>query len=95
MSHPVLKIRNELLERIHAHGVETYPHECCGALLGRDGDAGREVIDLLPLANRRHDSPRNRFELTSDDVRLAEKTAGAPGVEVVTGAALAVLLPAC
>ena len=83
MSHPVLKIRNQLLERIHAHGVETYPHECCGALLGRDGDAAREVIDLLPLANRRHDSPRNRFELTSDDVRLAEKTAGERQMELI------------
>src|ERR1700685_1250620 len=64
-----------MYKRIHAHGVETYPHECCGALLGRDGDASREVEDLLPLANRRDDSPRNRFEVTPDDVRLAEKTA--------------------
>jgi proteasome lid subunit RPN8/RPN11 len=32
-------------------------------------------MDLLPLANRRDDSPRNRFELTPDDVRLAERTA--------------------
>jgi proteasome lid subunit RPN8/RPN11 len=70
-----LKISQELVGRIHAHGVETYPHECCGALLGRDEDSGREVLDLLPLANRRDDSPRNRFEVTPDDVRLAEKTA--------------------
>jgi len=70
-----LKISQDLINRIHAHGVETYPHECCGALLGRDEDAGREVLDLLPLANRRDDSPRNRFEVTPDDVLLAEKTA--------------------
>ena len=70
-----LKIRETLLQKIHAHGVQTYPHECCGALLGSDGEGSREIIDLLPLANRRDDSPRNRFELTPDDVRLAEKTA--------------------
>ena len=63
--------------------METYPHECCGALLGRDGDAGREVIDLLPLANRRDDSPRNRFEVTPDDVRLAEKTAREKQIELI------------
>ena len=71
----MLKIGEDLVRRIRAHGVETYPHECCGALLGRDAELSREVVDLLPLANRRNDSPRNRFELAPDDVRLAENTA--------------------
>jgi proteasome lid subunit RPN8/RPN11 len=83
MSGPVLKIQTELLKQIHGHGVETYPHECCGALLGRDGENGREVVDLLPLANRRDDSPRNRFEVTPDDVRIAEKAAMAKHIELI------------
>lgn len=83
MSGPVLKIESQLLQRIHAHGVETYPHECCGALLGRDADSGREVTDLLPLANRRNDSPRNRFEVTPEDVQLAEKTARENHVDLI------------
>lgn len=83
MSDPVLKIYNQLLQRIHAHGVETYPHECCGALLGRDDDNGREIVDLLPLENRRNDSPRNRFEVTPDDVRLAEKTAREKKIDLI------------
>jgi proteasome lid subunit RPN8/RPN11 len=83
MSIAPLKIREDLLRQIHAHGVETYPHECCGALLGRDGDDSREVQDLLPLANRRDDSPRNRFEVTSEDVRLAEKTARGKQLELI------------
>jgi proteasome lid subunit RPN8/RPN11 len=83
MSIAPLRIREDLLRQIHAHGVETYPHECCGALLGRDGDNSREVLDLLPLANRRDDSPRNRFEVTSEDVRLAEKTARDKRLELI------------
>lgn len=83
MSGWVLKVGKELLQRIHAHGVETYPHECCGAILGRDRDASREVLDLLRLANRRNDSPRNRFEVTPDDVRLAEKTASEKKIELI------------
>ena len=83
MSTAPLKIREALLQKIHAHGVETYPHECCGALLGSDGEFSREVVDLLPLANRRDDSPRNRFELTPDDVRLAEKTAADKQLELI------------
>ena len=66
-----------------AEGVETYPHECCGALLGADGDGRREVLDLLPLKNRRDDSPRNRFEVTPDDVRLAENTAREKKCELI------------
>ena len=85
MSDFVLKLSEDLAGRIRAHGVETYPYECCGAILGRDGegDGAREVRDLMPLANRRDDSPRNRFEVTAEDVRLAEKTARGQKLELI------------
>ena len=83
MSDFLLKISEELAGKIRAHGVETYPHECCGAILGRQSDGAREVLGLLALANRRDDSPRNRFEVTSDDVRLAEKTARGRQLELI------------
>ena len=83
MSVPLLKIREELANQIRAHGVETYPHECCGAILGRDVDGRREVLGLLALANRRDDSPRNRFEVTPGDVQLAEKTAAEKKLELI------------
>ena len=83
MSASRLSVREEMMRRIHAHGIQTYPHECCGALLGRDGDEKREVVELLPLANRRNDSPRNRFEVTADDVRLAEKAAREKQLELI------------
>jgi proteasome lid subunit RPN8/RPN11 len=92
-----LKMNQDLAERIRRHGVETFPHECCGALLGRDSVAGevagsleskrseslREVLDLFPLINRRDDSPRNRFAVTADDVRDAEKAARQRGLEII------------
>jgi len=89
-----LNISRELAERIGRHGAETFPHECCGALLGRDeardgkaGKAGetpwREVRELFPLVNRRDDSPRNRFAVTAEDVLEAEKAARKHGLDVV------------
>ena len=46
--------------------------------------ASRTVRDLMPvLQNRRDDSPRNRFEVTPDDVRLAEKTAAAKNLDLI------------
>ena len=83
-----LWISGHLAEKIRAHGAETYPHECCGALLGRDSeasstDAAREVLGLFPLVNRRDDSPRNRFSVTGQDVLEADKAAQAQGLEVI------------
>lgn len=83
MSGHVLKLRSDLAAKIQAHGMQTYPHECCGAILGRDANGFREVMALLPLANRRDDSPRNRFEVTPDDVQLAEKTARERKIELI------------
>lgn len=83
-----LTITTELAAKIRAHGAETYPHECCGALLGReellDGrNVAREILSLYPLVNRRDDSPRNRFSVTSEDVRHAERAARDQELEVV------------
>jgi len=86
-----LRLNDALAVRIRAHAAAEYPHECCGALLGREDEAGREVprevprevIDLLPLANRREDSRRNRFSLTADDVRAAERAARERGLDVL------------
>ncbi len=72
-----------LVNRIRAHGVESYPYECCGALLGTHGEARREVCDLYPLVNRRDDSPHNRFSITPDDFRVAERAARERGLELV------------
>jgi proteasome lid subunit RPN8/RPN11 len=82
MSEAAFTIGRELTEKIRQHGAETYPHECCGALLGRD-DTAREILGLFPLVNRRDDSPRNRFSVTADDVRDAEKAARQQGLDVV------------
>jgi proteasome lid subunit RPN8/RPN11 len=81
-----LKIRMsaELAEKIRQHGTETYPHECCGALLGKDQNGeGREIVAVLGLANQRDDSPRNRFSVAPRDVIDADKAAQANGLEVV------------
>ena len=83
MTMHVLRLSEVLAERIRANAEAAYPHECCGALLGTDGDDSREVIDLTPLANRRDDSPRNRFSITPEDVRAAEKAARERSLELL------------
>jgi proteasome lid subunit RPN8/RPN11 len=79
----ILKLSEELASRIRAHAADSYPYECCGALLGRDGGAVREVHDLIRLANRREDSPQNRYVIHPEDVRAAEGAARERGLELV------------
>jgi proteasome lid subunit RPN8/RPN11 len=79
----ILKLSTAFAAKIQAHGMETYPHESCGAILGREENGSRETHALLPLANRRDDSPRNRFEITAEDVQLAEKTAREKKLELI------------
>lgn len=79
----MLVLSSELANRIRAHGAESYPQECCGALLGSDGEARREVREVFPLVNRREDSPRNRFSITPEDFRAAEQAARTRGLEVI------------
>jgi proteasome lid subunit RPN8/RPN11 len=93
---PTLKMSTEIAQKIRQHGTETYPHECCGALLGRDATSAdgtasaggvqlplREILALFPLVNRREDSPHNRFAVTAEDVRGAEKAAREKKLDVV------------
>ena len=64
-----LTLSPALVEAIHAHGRETYPNECCGALIGRDG----VVTTTFALSNTTEEGPRRRFLVRPDDYRQAEK----------------------
>ena len=64
---------------IRRHGQETYPHECCGALVGRDD----RVADVVPLPNTTEEGPRRRFLVRPSDYREAERKAGELGGELL------------
>jgi proteasome lid subunit RPN8/RPN11 len=52
-----LWMSHDLAERIRHHGAETFPYECCGALLGRDSvvaNAFRQVVTHPKLKSFRH-----------------------------------------
>ena len=79
----MLRLSDELAQRIRSHGEASYPHECCGALLGRGVGAEREIVDLLPLENRNGNSPRKRFAISPEDFRRAEHIAHERSLDLV------------
>jgi proteasome lid subunit RPN8/RPN11 len=66
-------------QAIRAHGQETYPHECCGALLGRDDC----VTAIVALPNTTEEGPRRRFLVRPSDYREAERRASELGVALL------------
>ena len=79
-----LEITSNLLDRIHAHGEESYPEESAGFLLGRAEATSRLVTEILTLTNAREDSARhNRYLLTPQDMLRAERKAEKLGLDVI------------
>ena len=74
-----LQLSAGVVEAIRAHGVETYPHECCGALIGRDA----EVTSTVALPNITDEGPRRRFRVSDLDYLRVERAADAAGAELL------------
>jgi len=79
-----LEMGREELERVLRHGEETYPHECCGLLLGRAAeDGGRVVAEAYRMRNANTESPQNRFVFDPQEHFQAQRAARARGLEIV------------
>ncbi len=74
-----LHLTEEVELEIRRHGEATYPHECCGALVGR---AGR-VEATVALPNTTEEGPRRRFLVRPSDYRMAEGRASELGRELL------------
>src|SRR6478672_4235219 len=79
MSSQRLTITSEVDSAIRQHGQETYPHECCGALVGRDG----HVTAVVALPNTTDEGPRRRFLVRPSDYQLSERRATELGGELL------------
>jgi proteasome lid subunit RPN8/RPN11 len=59
-----LKIGKSQWAQLRRHGEETYPHECCGVLLGQIvDDSVKQVRGIVRCENQRSDSLHNRYEI--------------------------------
>ena len=69
---------------IRRHGEETFPYECCGALIARTSSGDGVIVEaVVPLANTTEEGPRRRFLVRPSDYRDAERRALELGGELV------------
>ena len=79
-----LKIQKTLFEQLRQHGEETYPHECCGVLVGEFDEAGgRTVRSVVKCGNTRTDSPQNRYHISPAELVRIQREAGLAGHDIV------------
>ncbi len=80
----MLKIRDFDYVAIRRHGEETYPHECCGVLLGSfEEDGARVVTSTMRCGNTRTDSAHNRYNIDPRELVRIQRVGRERGEDIV------------
>jgi proteasome lid subunit RPN8/RPN11 len=79
----MLKFSESDYAEIRRHGEDTYPHECCGILLGTADAEVRTVRASIRCGNTRTDSPENRYNIDPRELMRAQREAHARGLDII------------
>jgi proteasome lid subunit RPN8/RPN11 len=83
----MLRLQFPDYEAIRAHGEETYPHECCGVLLGKaetvDSAPVNTVVQTVRAGNTRTDSAHNRYNIAPQELVKIQRQARNAGLDIV------------
>ena len=79
----MLQITYTDYEALRAHGEETYPHECCGVMLGKSAPEGNTVRQIVRAGNTRTDSAHNRYNIAPQELVKIQRQARTLGLDIV------------
>jgi proteasome lid subunit RPN8/RPN11 len=79
----MLHIHYKVYDAMRAHGEETYPHECCGVLLGKSNEQGNFVRQIVRAGNTRTDSAHNRYNIAPQELVKIQRQARGLGLDIV------------
>ena len=84
----MLKLSQSDYLSLRQHGEETYPHECCGVLLGQFDDNGVESVTksvsrIARCGNTREDSPHNRYQIDPRELIRIQREGRERGEDIV------------
>ena len=71
----ILWLPRAVYDGLRAHGEETYPHECCGVLLGYSTLDGWRVEDAVRAVNASADAAHNRYSIAPAELVKIENEA--------------------
>ena len=84
----MLKLSQSDYLSLRQHGEETYPHECCGVLLGHFDDnvaesVSKSVSHIARCGNTRADSPHNRYQIDPKELIRIQREGRERGEDIV------------
>lgn len=79
----MLKVSDPVYEAMRQHGEETYPHECCGVMLGRSDESANEVVEVVQAGNTRTDSAHNRYHIAPQELIRIQRQGREKGLDIV------------
>jgi proteasome lid subunit RPN8/RPN11 len=79
----VLRLSHDIYQELRRHGEETYPHECCGVLLGRSSEGVNTVEQAVRAGNTRTDSAHNRYNIAPQELIRIQRQGRARGWDIV------------
>ncbi|MGB9076403.1 MAG: M67 family metallopeptidase [Terracidiphilus sp.] len=77
-----LRVPVAIYQSLRAHGEETYPHECCGALLGHSLHGSWQLVEAIRAGNTRTDSAHNRYHIAPVELVKIQREARTKGLEI-------------
>ncbi len=79
----MLRIAQSDYDALRRHGEETYPHECCGVMLGTvDGDI-RQVKAVVRAGNTRTDRAQDRYNIDPRELVRIQRQGREQGLDIV------------
>lgn len=79
----MLQLTEVVHNTLRAHGEETYPHECCGVLLGHATADANQVEAAVRAGNTRTDSAHNRYHIDPVELIRIQREARRQGLDIV------------
>jgi proteasome lid subunit RPN8/RPN11 len=75
-----MKISDAQLKQIYAHAKETYPHECCGFLLGNFDDS---LVRQVRRATNQNTDRTDRFIISGEEYAQTQFAADEAGLDII------------
>jgi proteasome lid subunit RPN8/RPN11 len=79
----MLKLSYSDYDALRSHGEETFPHECCGVLLGKSEPDGNHVHQIVRAGNTRTDRAHDRYNIAPEELIRVQRQARGLGLDIV------------